>query len=271
MGCDIHAFVETKSKTDASGNDWDFLSTYRFSRNYAMFALMASVRRYEMWPDPATLEKALLKRGVTRLDDPKLSAEEGGIIMMEGCDNGITKGQPSFEVKGIPQNISWKTAEEYTLCILEDDDDSEESHTCKRSQADSWVEGGSSEIWDRDAQGDVMRVTNPDWHTGSWLDAGEVRDLSIRFREVLIADFPEAKKIQAQSIVWAQNGLKKAKAANDAEQITFFEREIERESNWDSHNPLRDRSYACVDALTALMDALDAHGISARLVFWFDN
>lgn len=271
MGCDVHAYVEMKSKTDTSDNDWDYLCTYRFSRNYLMFALMAGVRRYGMWPDPEMLEKALLKRGVKRLDDPKLSKEEGAIIMMEGCDSGITKGQPSFEPKGVPQNISWKTAEEYTLCILENDDDSEEDRTCKRSQAESWVESGSSEVWDRAVNGDVLRVTSPDWHTGSWLDAGEVRELSIRFREVLMATFPDAKKSQEQAITWAKNGLKRVTAAGDVEQMAFFEREIVRESNWDTHNPLRDRSFVCVEALTAMMDALDARGFTARLVFWFDN
>lgn len=269
MGCDIHAFVEMKSKTVSDEDDWDFLCTYRFSRNYLLFALAAGVRRYGMWPEPLELEKALLKRGVTRLDDPKLSKEEGVIIMMEGCDTGITKGEPSFEPKGVPENISWKTAEEYTLCVL--DDDSGEDHTCTRSQADSWVESGSSEIWDRDSQGNVMRVTSPDWHSGSWLDGGEVRDLSLRFRTALMNNFPDAKRAQQQAITWARNGLKRAVTAHDVEQIVFFEREIERESNWGTHDPLRDRSFACVEALAAMMDALDARGFNARLVFWFDN
>jgi hypothetical protein len=65
--------------------------------------------------------------------------------------------------------------------------------------------------------------------------------------------------------------LKIARKEANAERIAFFEREIKRESDWDTHNPLKEHTYVCTEALTAMMDVLDAHGLNARLVFWFDN
>lgn len=272
MGCDIHAYIETKRKEDASNSDrgWDFLGTFRFSRNYTLFALMAGVHRYAMYPDPKTLEAALLKRGVSRLDDTKLSKIESELIMLEGCDSGITRGQPSFAERGIPKNISWNVVNEYTMYVVENGD-GEEDNVCKRSQADGWVASGSSEAWDIDANGAVTRVTNPDWHSGSWLDADEVRTLALRFHETLVASIPDVKKLQEQSITWVKNGLKKAIATGDVEGIAFSKQDLERESSWDTYDPLREHAYICTEALATMMDALEARGLNARLVFWFDN
>lgn len=272
MGCDIHAYVETKSKRDTNGNDWGFLCSYRFSRNYALFALMAGVRRYSTYPNPKKLEEALRKRAVDRLDDPNLSLEEGVTIMKEGCDSGITEGQPSFDEKGIPEDISWETAKEFTLYVVPDDDDEDKNEgTCTRSQADSWVAGGSSDIWDLGPDGAPIRVTNPDMHSGSWLNTDEVVALAERFYQVLLTHVPDAKKMQAQSAKWAADGLKKARKDNNEEQVAYFERELAREADWMNFDPMREHAYVATEALAALMTSLEAHGVNARVVFWFDN
>ncbi len=269
MGVDITAFVETKRKDDDSDSDWGYLCQYKFSRNYALFALMASVDRYSNYPNPAALEEALRKRGATRLDDPNLSVEEGIEIMKEGCDTGLTGGQPSFEEKGVPKDMCWKAAEEYTLIIVDDED--EEDGTCTRAQADAWVIGGSSDVWDTWMDGKPMRVTNPDLFMGSWLDHNEVRAVADRFRAKLLAEMPKAKRAQYESVEWAKNGLEAAKKEGNEERIAFFTRELERESDWKEFNPLGEFAYVATEALAALMASLDAHGLRSRVVFWFDN
>ncbi len=268
MGVDITAFVETKRKDDDSEDDWDYLCEYKFSRNYALFALMAGVDRYSSYPNPEALEEALRKRGATRLDDPNLSLEEGVEIMKEGCDTGLTGGQPSFDEKGVPKNASWKTSEEYTLIIVDED---EEEGTCTRAQADAWVTGGSSEVWNTWTDGKPLRVTNPDLFMGSWLDHDEVRAVADRFRVKLLADMPKAMKAQYESVEWAKRGLATAKKEDNEERIAFFARELARESDWKGYNPLSEHAYVATEALAALMASLDAHGVRSRVVFWFDN
>jgi len=232
MGCDIHAYVETKNATALEDAEWSYLCDYHFVRNYALFALMAGVRRYSSWPSPGALEKALQKRGVNRLDDPKLSLNEANVIMLEGADTGLTRGQPSFEPKGMPKNISHKTVDDFTIYVLSDDANENEwgENTCKREIANKWVENGSCVIWDCDKEGNPLRITSPDWHGESWLDNNEVRELAQRCAKLY---------------------------DDDPDDNTVYE--------------LFTKTLACVEALDAMMHALEARGFKARLVFWFDN
>jgi len=270
MGSNIKAYVETRSKKAVENDSWGFLCDYRFSQNYSLFALMTSAWRFNAYPNPKKLETALDMRGVSRLDDPKLSEEDGVLIMREGCDNGITRGQPSFVEKGVPSDISHETCDRYTFYVV-DSDVLIENNTCKRSLADDWLASGRSEVWEKNEDGRPSRVTNPDLHTASWLDADEVQMLVARFRDLLMSDFKLAKKKQAQNIAWAYNDLRSAETAEDGEHVAFFAREIARESDWDTHNPMKEHAYATTEGLAALMNALSAHGLDSRVVFWFNS
>lgn len=272
MGCDIHAFVEIAHIGNEEKN-WTSLCDYRFGRNYLLFALMAGVRRYEYLPDAEQLEQALSKRGVKKLDDPFLSAAEVETIVREASDSGITMGQPSFEEKGIPRNLGHCAAAAYTLNVVKDGDpEANTDGCCSETEADAWVSGGSSEIWDRWQDGTVMRVTGPDWHTPSWLDTEEMTILAQRLRASLEARIPDAKVEQDKSLKWAQNALERATSEQDAEAIVRATREVKKATRWATWNPLRDESLARVEALVALMQRLEADGtLRARVVFWFDN
>lgn len=181
MGCDIHAHVETGYLNHEGKTAWNHLCNYEFGRNYLLFALMAGVRRYSYLPSIQELEVALKKRGVKTLDDPLLSEEETQVIIREASDNGITKGQPSFDKKGAPRDMSWKTAMEYTYTIVDDDENTPEEGCVKRSKAEGWIKSGSSEVWET-IEEKVTRITSPDWHTPSWLDASEMEILAERMR-----------------------------------------------------------------------------------------
>jgi len=225
MGCDIHAHVETGHKYEGKTH-WSHLCDFRFGRNYLLFALMAGVRRYSYLPDATKLEESLAKRGAKTLDDPFLSEEESQIIVQEASDNGITRGQPSFQEKGIPKDIDWKTASDYTLHIVEDGEPEcdLEGH-CSRSQADRWVQQGSSEVWD-EIDGKAVTITGPDWHTPSWLDTNEMEQVAQRMSAAL-KDYGDM-------------------GSSD--------------------------SLARVEGLVMMMKRLTQEkGITARVVFWFDN
>ncbi len=185
MGCDIHAHVETGYINREGKMTWSHLCDFGFGRNYLLFALMAGVRRYNYLPSDTELAIALEKRGVKTLDDPLLSEAETQVIIQEASDSGITKGQPSFEEKGAPSDMSWKTAMEYTYTIVDDDADDDEEGCVKRSKAEEWVKSGSSDPWDT-IDGKVVRITGPDWHTPSWLDTAEMEVLAERMRVVVL-------------------------------------------------------------------------------------
>ena len=191
MGCDIHAHVETGHLNREGKMTWSHLCDFRFGRNYVLFALMAGVRRYNYLPNAAGLELALSKRGVKTLDDPLLSEEETQVIIREASDSGITYGQPSFEEKGAPRDMDWKTAEAYTYNIVEDGEENEDgdSQCVGRSKAERWVKEGSSDVWDTAIDGTVLRITGPDWHTASWLDTKEMALVAQRM-ELAMTEHP---------------------------------------------------------------------------------
>ncbi len=271
MGCDIHAHVETRY-TAADTDQWSHLCDFDFSRNYLLFALMAAVRRFDYLPNAAKLEEALSKRGVKTLDDPLLSEEEISVIVQEGSDTGVTNGQPSFEPKGVPDDISWKTSEEYTLYVAGDDEDGDADGCCSMKSAMEWLGSGSSEVWGDTIDGKVARVTSPDWHSGSWLGTAEMEQVAARMRLALKGEVPDAKRRQKQAVKWARDALDNAREAGDAERIKTMERELERESKWSAHDPMLDGCLAKVEGLVAMMNRLEASGrVTARVVFWFDN
>lgn len=75
--------------------------------------------------------------------------------------------QPMFALRGLP--------EKHSLTVLWDnqyyvsDNGAEDRETVTREKAESWVASGHSE-WTDDAK---RAVTNPDWHSHSWLTLDE--------------------------------------------------------------------------------------------------
>jgi hypothetical protein len=269
MGCDIHAYVEV-SYVDKPRVGWNQLCEYRFGRNYLLFALMAGVRRYSSFPSAETLERELTKRGVETLDDPRLSAEEVELIVTDAADSGITNGVPSFEAKGCPKDLSYHTEGEWSHFVVDDDTSCEPGYV-KRSKALEQVANGWAEVW-QERDGEVLRITNSDWHTPSWLDTAEIGELAKRLEKSLEGYVEEARRNQQSGIRWAEAALKSAIEDGDADEIEKLQKELDREKMWSTHDPLNSETFTKVKALHALMSALEAPGlIRARLVFWFDN
>ena len=80
----------------------------------------------------------------------------------------------SFELRGVPENASWETLDDYTLYIS----DIEGEDCCTQEQAESYIKYGSA-YWGSDKK----RVIHPDWHSASWLSLSEFKVAYKRFRD----------------------------------------------------------------------------------------
>lgn len=78
---------------------------------------------------------------------------------------GIAVVQP----RGYPDDMGYEAEHDATLYV--DDKSSEESGFCSTARAEGWVKSGSSERW----KGTTTRISNPDWHTPSWLTGDEFK------------------------------------------------------------------------------------------------
>lgn len=73
----------------------------------------------------------------------------------------------TLKPRGLPENRSWVTDSGNNLYIV--DSETIENGCCKRSDAERWVNGGRSKYTDEKK----THVTNPDWHSHSWLECDE--------------------------------------------------------------------------------------------------
>jgi hypothetical protein len=92
---------------------------------------------------------------------------------------------PVCEPKGLPEDVS-------TVFLLRSGyqiDDELAAHEadgyCSREEAEQWVRDGSSEYIGGSA------VTNPDWHSPSWLNVAELEEVQRRYRLLHGADHRE--------------------------------------------------------------------------------
>lgn len=170
MGCDIHIWIEK------SHGEYSFLvAETRMSRFYHCFGLLANGVR--------------------------------------GCDG-------MFEPRGFPNNMSHGTATAVTQSIVSDEDASKfetiasgycendwrylrHMQTAAKSKAERWLKSGSSDEYYLDGE---RRITDPDYHTPSWLTLEEVESI--------------AKNESGDSKMWMTELVNKIKAAK-GDRIVF--------------------------------------------------
>ncbi len=151
----------------------------------------------------------------------------------------------SFESRGLPKLISYPVEWKYTLFVHDND----EKDSCTRSQAEKWVSSGSSEWWNEDHS----RVTHPDWHSASWLNAQELEQVQEAYAAIKMADAS-----------WYQHD----KEVPDNAVIIGTDRGYYVEVG--ERKPLGKNTE--LEAVIAAMKALDGDRPGrSRLVFWFDN
>lgn len=155
MGCDIHAYLEYRSKvadtaypktTNMFLNDkneltyknatYNFYATLSLSRYYTMFAKMADVRNYE------------------EID--------------------------SETPKGLPSDASMIIIHEALLYILSNNDTPRDS-SCRQMDAERWLSAKISlPVYSGDKP---CYLTNPDWHSHSWLSMNELSRIIKSFKK----------------------------------------------------------------------------------------
>jgi hypothetical protein len=81
-------------------------------------------------------------------------------------------GSPIFPVRGLPSELAWNSNSDWWLFITPDGDISE--GYASPEKAASWVASGCS-TYQQDRHGKDSFVSNPDWHTPSWLSGEEWR------------------------------------------------------------------------------------------------
>ena len=189
MGCDIHAYVETKREE----RDWYCACIPDIGRDYALFGLLAGVRN---------------------------------------------KTAESMSPKGLPiDGISWRTQLAYGLHVYEGGGTVPDEGYCTREDADRWLAAGWSVTI-----GDNL-ISNPDWHTPSWVTVTELESVLPKLRD----EYDACNRREQEEM---------EKMATCAE---------ERHRSWE---------YVVspeIPALIAYMKGFAEAGYDTRLVFWFDN
>lgn len=148
MGCDIHAFVEFSPKP----KEGEPKPEKRFWR--PMGSETYITRDYYLF--------ATMCKGV-RIDDLP----------------------HTFEPKGIAEHMGFYADMKHRLYIV-DDEYTEDEYAATRKQADKWVELGYSKVLN-EREGTVTSITNPDWHSYSWLTTDEMKEIPKMYKKNLKA------------------------------------------------------------------------------------
>jgi hypothetical protein len=207
MGCDIHLYIEYKSKKpryDGSESNWaSFGDRINPGRNYAMFGLMANVRNC--------------------YSDGKLPV--------------------LVEPRGMPDDANYSTADDNRMYISED----EGENYVTMETAEGWVKSGSS-TFINNKEGKPTWVTQPDWHSHSWLTTSEFENVLNKYLEL-------------------ESGWHKERVDTHNKMV---ERQNIQPDSWVYAPPDMDIEPE-YQVVLASLKRFEELGYDARIVFWFDN
>jgi hypothetical protein len=207
MGCDIHLYIEYKSKKpqyDGRESTWhSFGKSINPGRNYAMFGLMANVRNC--------------------YSDGKLPV--------------------LVEPRGMPDDATYSTADDNRIYISETES---EDYVCMET-AKRWVNSGSSKFINN-KDGNPTWVTQPDWHSHSWLTTSEFESVLNKYLEL-------------------ETGWHKVRVE---EHNKMVERENIQPDSW-AYAPPSINDEPEYQVVLASLKRFEELGYDARVVFWFDN
>lgn len=206
MGCDLHFYVEYTDKESVEmEKDGDLFNDEPYKAYWRDFGMKFNPgRNYWMF--------GLLSKGV------RSNFDEG------------------FEPKGIPNydSLGFSSRNDYTLLISDNERDDEDGRCCTMQQAMRWSTSNfsPSKLYYRNPTDDKpYRVSNPDWHSASWLTLDEYeRTIQIYKEKIrkLVEEDPE-------------------------------------------YNSIEDGILPEYEAILSAMKSLESNGYVTRVVFWFDN
>jgi hypothetical protein len=207
MGCDIHLYIEYKSKKpqyDGRESTWhSFGKSINPGRNYAMFGLMANVRNC--------------------YSDGKLPV--------------------LVEPRGMPEDAGYTATDDNRIYISETES---EDYVCMET-AKRWVNSGSSKFINN-KDGNPTWVTQPDWHSHSWLTTSEFESVLNKYLEL-------------------EAGWHKERVE---EHNKMVERENIQPDSW-AYAPPSINDEPEYQVVLASLKRFEELGYDARVVFWFDN
>jgi len=145
--------------------------------------------------------------------------------------------------RGMPDDASYYATDGDRMFICEDSGD---NHV-KMKRAEEWVKDGSS-IFINSRNGKPVWVTNPDWHSHSWLTTNEFEGIINNYL-VFELGWHTSRVNEHQELLHRNN--------------------ISKES-WDWPAPDMNIEPA-YQAILASMKRFEELGYDARIVFWFDN
>jgi hypothetical protein len=207
MGCDIHLYIEYKSKKpqyDGRESTWhSFGKSINPGRNYAMFGLMANVRNC--------------------YSDGKLPV--------------------LVEPRGMPEDAGYTATDDNRIYISETES---EDYVCMET-AKRWVNSGSSKFINN-KDGNPTWVTQPDWHSHSWLTTSEFESVLNKYLEL-------------------EAGWHKVRVE---EHNKMVERENIQPDSW-AYAPPSINDEPEYQVVLASLKRFEELGYDARVVFWFDN
>lgn len=150
-----------------------------------------------------------------------------------------------FSPRGFPEKTSFRVTDDNFLFISDSKGEGfTDAETAKR-----WVKYGS--YYKYDINGNPAWVSNPDWHSHSWLTCSE-------FKQVL------DKYVELEQQEWEEIEEERKKC------LMRFEKEIGKTDNF-LKDPYPHNIAGEYQALLACMENLESLGYETRLVFWFDN
>lgn len=156
------------------------------------------------------------------------------------------------EPRGMPDRLSYVTESDNHLFVVEDKEDDDAGEGCvERSRAEKWVESGLSKWTDEKKN----FVTNPDWHTHSYLHVEEVKKVQEQYSN--LEDAFDSKNIRKGEPI--PEGYRVAETHGN---VVIIVPNCQRKLG--PHPELA--------AIIATMEALNqGNPERSRFVFWFDN
>lgn len=215
MGCDIHCYIEYRKKNIDSKNEID--------KGWTSFGGRINPgRNYGMFR---------LMAGVRSYDDSIL-----------------------FKPKGLPDDIGYHADDDNFLYISTNKNCG--CGDCPHVSIDSasdWVRKGIS-VYKNNINGEPTWVSNPDWHSHSWLNLEEYRQVLEAYKTVEQRNWKTREKERLESIEYLKS-ISDVNLPPDSWVMSPCEHFEEPEYH----------------VIEAAMTKFEEMGYDSRLVFWFDN
>jgi hypothetical protein len=159
-----------------------------------------------------------------------------------------------FTPKGLPEDIGYAASGDNFHYLTDSVKCScGESRYVGIETAERWVKSGSS-VYKNDINGKPTWVSNPDWHSHSWLSLEEYRQVLDQY-------------IVAEKKSWEDREKKRLDLIEHLKNKTGVD---VKEESW-LYKPCDHYDEPEYHAILAAMESFEKMGYESRLVFWFDN